>query len=88
MKFASFALEPWMSAHPWMSFFIAMAAINGVVEILNPSVYKDMWAGAGGSTPTTSTSGLPQRILGRSTGLAVLPRLPRGNGVYAGLVRS
>ncbi len=68
---------PWMTAHPWMTLFIALGAIDAVRAILSPACPK---CNCLGSTPVQTTGAIYLPMMG---GVA----LPAGNGVYHGLVR-
>jgi hypothetical protein len=64
-----------VNAHPWLTFFIALAAIGAVREILSPPKVVSV-------TPPTPTPGTLTGALGR-----FLPPVPAGNSVFHGLVR-
>jgi hypothetical protein len=74
-------MYPWMIAHPWMTFFIALGAIDAVRAVLSPSCPKCSCVGA---TPIQTSGGLYIPMIGR---LPEVP-VPYGNGVYHGLVRA
>lgn len=63
----------WIGMHPWMTFFIALAALGAVQAILSPPTTVVL-PGAKSSSLTGA--------LGRFA-----PRMPAGTGVYHGLVR-
>ena len=69
---------PWMAAHPWMTFFIALGAIDAVRAILSPSCPK---CDCIGSVPIQTTGALYIPMVGTL-------HMPSGNTVYHGLVRA
>jgi len=73
-------MVPWMAAHPWMTFFIALGIIDAARAILSPSCPK---CNCLGGTPVTTTGAVHIPI----PGLGALA-FPHGNGVYHGLVRA
>lgn len=74
---------PWMSAHPWMTFFIALGVIDAISTILRPACppCPQLTGPTAAVAPTTTTMGL---IMGKMPRIAV----PHSNGVYHGLVRA
>lgn len=69
---------PWISAHPWMSFFLALGAIDAIRTVLSPSC-----PACPPCAGTTLTSGMHLPLFGDVSRIAI----PHGNGVFHGLVR-
>ena len=63
----------WASAHPYLTFFLALSALNVVGFLLSPPCEGWRALSPGCQQPPQTTSGLS--------------RWPTGNGVYHGLVR-
>ena len=72
---------PWISAHPWMTFFIALGAIDAVRAILSPSCPP---CPSVATTTPTLVSGMYVPFIGDVSRIPI----PRGNGVFHGLVRA
>lgn len=73
----------WMTTHYWMTFLLGLGAIDAVRAILSPSCPKCSCTGGGIPVMTGKT---------QMTGAVYVPfgsrvAMPRGNGVYHGLVR-
>ncbi len=70
-------MGPWVLAHPWMTFFLGMATISAIGRMLGPAPKVAAPSPTTGTPPMTLTAGVA----------ALMPVMPRGNGVYHGLVR-
>jgi hypothetical protein len=80
-------MEAWILAHPWMTFFLAIAGINAVSYVLSPPCvgWRSLDPACQGAqarlkAPITTTGQAPPWPLFNVT-------LPAGNGVFHGLVR-
>ncbi len=82
-------MEAWAIAHPWMTFWLAISAVNAISYILSPPCtgWKTLQPGCAGGQAL-------QQLQQTQTGAAGKPpwplfnmNIPVHNGVFHGLVR-